>query len=97
MTELSGKTKERISALFPSKQRKEVEDLLIIECGENIPFCESKDKYKMERIRFAALKLSEGSMDKLIIAIELAQKDWRDLLMNAEFGKDLEAHNKWQP
>ncbi len=51
----------------------------------------------MERIRFAVLKLSEGNMDKLIQAIELAQAGWRDVLMASGFGEDVEAHNRWSP
>ena len=51
----------------------------------------------MERIRFSVLKLIEGKIDKLISAIELAQIDWRDLLMAAGFGYDTDAHNKWIP
>jgi hypothetical protein len=97
MIELSERTVERVSSLFPNNQLKEVEDLLTIECGENIPFCENKDKFEMERIRFAALKLSEGNIEKLVQSIELAQTDWRDLLMAAGFGEDVEAHNKWKP
>jgi hypothetical protein len=51
----------------------------------------------MERIRFSVLKLSEGKIDELVRAIELAQVDWRDLFMEAGFGHDPEAHNKWEP
>jgi len=51
----------------------------------------------MERIRFAVLKLSEGNIEKLVQGIELAQTDWRDLLMMAGFGEDVEAHDKWKP
>ena len=97
MIELSEKTAGRVSALFPKNQWREVEDLLKIECGENIPFCENSDKYEMERIRFAVLKLSEGNIEKLVQGIELAQTDWRDLLMIAGFGEDVEAHDKWKP
>ncbi len=97
MIELSEKTAERISTLFPPSKLREAEDLLKIECGENIPFCENKDKFEMERIRFATLKLSEGNIEKLVQSIELAQTDWRDLLMAAGFGEDVEAHKKWNP
>ena len=97
MIELSERTISRINALFPVEQRKEVEDLLKIECGDNIPFCDNSDQYGMERIRFAVLKLSAGKMDKLVQAIELAQIDWRDLFMSAGFGMDVNAHNKWVP
>ncbi len=38
-----------------------------------------------------------GQLDKLEEAIKLAQIDWRDLLMAAGFGHDVEAHLKWLP
>jgi len=96
MIELSEKTTDRINSLFSDNERKEVEELLKFECGDNIPFCENKNKYEMERIRFAVLKLSEGKLEKLVQAIGLAQADWRELLMGAGFGEDVEAHNKWK-
>ena len=97
MIELSKKTSDRINLLFGDEEKQEVEDLLKIECGDNIPFCENRDKYEMERIRFAVLKLSKGNIGKLVEAIELAQTDWRDLLVAAGFGENVEAHNKWKP
>lgn len=97
MIEMSDRTIEIINSLFPAEQCQEVTELLKIECGENIPFCDNHDKYQMERIRFSVLKLSEGNMGKLVKAIELAQEDWRDLFMAAGFGHDVEAHKKWQP
>ena len=64
---------------------------------DTVPFCEGSDKYDMDRIRIAVLKLCEGSMDKLVEAIVLAQTDWRDLLVAAGFGHDTQAHEKWSP
>jgi hypothetical protein len=97
MIDLSERTIEIVTKLFSQDQRREVEELLKIECADNIPFCESYDKFQMERIRFSVLKLSEGKLDELVRAIELAQVDWRDLFMEAGFGHDPEAHNKWEP
>jgi hypothetical protein len=48
-------------------------------------------------VRFAALKLSAGGMDRLRKAIELAKTDWRDLLVAAEFANDVNAHKRWSP
>jgi hypothetical protein len=50
-----------------------------------------------ERLQFAALKLSEGNLDKLDRAVALAKIDWRDLLMAAGFGEDIKAHLAWLP
>lgn len=97
MIDLSDTTIERIDALFPADERAEVEEFLKTECGDNLPFCRNSDKHQMERIRFAVLKLSKGEMKKLVEAIDLAQKDWRDVLMAAGFGEDPEAHKKWRP
>lgn len=94
---LSPQTKSKIGILFNKEVRKEVEELLEIECGATIPFCEENSPEDMERIRFAALKVSGGNIDKLYEAIALAQKDWRDLLVSAEFADDIEAHTKWSP
>lgn len=49
----------------------------------------------VERIAAAALKKSEGSLEKLQAATELAARDWRDLLMAAGFGYDVSAHEAW--
>ena len=94
---LSPKTEEHIAALFPLKFKDEVADLLVYQCGNNIPFCEKSDEFQLERVRFAALKLSHGDMGKLQEAIRLAQTDWRDLLMAAGFGEDVNAHKRWSP
>lgn len=95
MIELSEKTCGLLDALFPGHDRNEAAELLRLECGDNIPFCEDRGPVEMERIRFAVLKLSEGNIDKLVRAIELAQVDWRDLFMAAGFAEDVEAHIHW--
>ena len=97
MLELSENTITRMQSVFPEKYWNEVEEYLTKECGNNIPFCEKNDKYQMERIRFSVLKLSEGNLEKLVQAVELAKTDWRDLFMAAGFGYDVDAHNKWMP
>lgn len=97
MIDLSERTVELIKKVFPEETREEAEELLKLECAENIPFCEDHNEFQMERIRFSVLKLSEGKIDKLVSAIELAQIDWRDLLVAAGFAHDTEAHENWVP
>ena len=97
MIELSERTIEIVDTLFATEDRTEAGEILKSECADNIPFCENHDRWKMERIRFSVLKLSEGRIDKLIQAIGLAELDWRDLFMSAGFGHDPEAHKKWKP
>jgi len=94
---LSPKTEKHIAALFPPGSRDEVAELLLHQCGSNLPFLEKCDEFQLERFRFAALKLSGGEIASLQEAIKLAQQDWRDLLVAAGFAHDVEAHKRWSP
>ena len=97
VSQLSRETEKRISLLFPPNERQLVRTVLFEECGNNLPLLENLDERKLERFQFAALKLSEGKLDKLNDAIALAKADWRDLLMAAGFGEDVDAHKSWLP
>jgi hypothetical protein len=94
---LSPETERRVSLLFLPESRAEASRLLITECGSNLPFFEKFDQFEMERARFSALKLSRGNIEALKDAIELAKADWRDLLVAAGFGDDVDAHRSWLP
>ena len=94
---LSPQTRRHIEVLFAADDRCEAERLLIEECGTNLPFLGNFDQFQLERFRFAALELSEGSLADLRQAVALAKTDWRDLLMSAGFGEDVHAHEHWQP
>lgn len=71
--------------------------LLRVECGNNLPFCRNDDEFALNRIRFAALKLSDGDLSKLCKVVEIAKCDWRDLLVAAGFAEDARSHNDWIP
>ena len=92
---LSPLTKQLVEILFNPPDALEAAQWLEEECGNNLPFCKDYDEHKMERIRFAALKLSEGQLPKLLRAIDLARRDWRDVLVAAGFANRLEAHETW--
>lgn len=92
---LSPRTRQLVERVFGPKRVAEAAQWLEDECGDNLPFCEHHDEYDMERIRFAAIKLSEGNMQNLLDAIDEARMDWRDLFMAADFGYDVNAHEKW--
>ncbi len=94
---LSPDTWKRINLLFKAEEREEVAALLEEKCGNNLTFLEKLNEYELERYRFAALKMSGGSLPQLHRAIETALWDWRDLLMGAKFGHDVHAHEKWLP
>lgn len=92
---LNPKTTRRIKVLFSRQDWDEVASLLQSKCGQNLPFLGNATPHQLERVRFAALKLSGGSIEQLYEAIALAQTDWRDLLMAAGFGESIHAHKKW--
>ena len=94
---LSPETQRRLEIIFPVDTRAQAEYLLTTECGNNLPFMEHQDSLGLERIRFAALKVSEGRLERLEEAVRLAQIDWRDLLVEAGFEQDVRAHLNWLP
>ena len=94
---LSPKTEEHIAVMFPLHLRAEVAELLLHECGNNLPLLSKCDEFELERVRFAALKLSGGELVNLQEAVKLAKEDWRDLLVSAGFADDLHAHKNWSP
>ena len=49
------------------------------------------------RMRFAVLKLSKRNLLFLSQLVQEAGKDFRDVLVAAGFGKDLETHLDWLP
>jgi hypothetical protein len=92
---LSPETRRRLDMLFAPENRAAAEQLLVDECGNNLPFLHELNQFQLERFRFAALKLSEGRLPDLEQAIGLAKRDWRDLLMAAGFGDDVTEHERW--
>ena len=94
---LSEATRERVERVFHGDDVSAATELLVNECGNNLPFCENNGPVDCERARFAAIKLSGGRIDLLREAVELAKVDWRDLLMAAGFGHDPHAHKRWLP
>ena len=59
------------------------------------PLIEALNEVDIERIESAVLRISQGSIEKLQSAIDLAELDWRDVLVAAEFANDLSAHKAW--
>ncbi len=95
-TPLSPRTEALVRHLFPEANRREkVRRKLIERCGTGMPMCEHSSPEGLERLRFAALKLSRGAFEELDFAVELANTDWRDVLVAAGFGSGLGAHEKW--
>jgi hypothetical protein len=94
---LSQPTEERIALLFVPADQELVRTILRDECGNNLPLYQNSGEQEVERIRFAVLKISAGSMDKLQKAVRAAKTDWRDVLLWAGFANDPTAHKSWVP
>jgi hypothetical protein len=92
---LSADTQWLIDRFFRADHRADAASLLAERCARNLPSCEKSDARTLERLRFAAIKVSRGKLDRLHHAVREAQMDWRDLLMAADFGCDMNAHRQW--
>jgi hypothetical protein len=94
---LSSETRLRLDLVFPPEMRVEAERLLVEQCGTNVPGCAKWPAWGIDRIRFAALKTSDGTIEGLKSAIELGNRDFRDLLMSAGFGDTVSSYLLWMP
>ena len=94
-TPLSARTLELVETLFSADDRGTAQKLLEDHCGNSLPSLAELDPIQLERYRFAAIRVSNGTLKGLESAIALAKIDWRDLLMEADFGHDLQAHERW--
>jgi len=95
-TPLTLRTEELVRLIFPDPAvRQQARRKLIERCGNALPLSEHSTAQALERLRFAALKLSRGSFAELDEAVELANVDWRDVLVAAGFGSKLDAHDEW--
>ncbi|HEY3328696.1 MAG TPA: hypothetical protein VGK19_01635 [Capsulimonadaceae bacterium] len=98
MIPLSPDTAERVNKLFPDlEDARVVAELLERECADNLPLWHGTTPEHFERIRYAVLKLSEGDLEKLNKAIAIAKIDWRDSLVAAGFGHQVESYRWWVP
>jgi hypothetical protein len=92
---LSTDTLRLVDRLFQPQDRAAVVAMLECECGASLPFMSEATSESLERIRFAVLKLSEGSPSKVAEAVAVAEVDWRDVLVAAQFADSLQAHAAW--
>ena len=96
MFPLTDGTRARIHVLFPAGEWTTIEQLLLERCGANLALVNDW-AHLVERIRYAVLKLSAGSLPELGRHMDVACRDWRDVLVAAGFGNDTKAHLSWFP
>ena len=94
MSPLHEDTLKRIEILFPKNLQPQITDALLNDCAKGIL---PSTLEELERIRIAVLKLSGGNLKDFQSAISLSQIDWRDVLLSAGFGSDVNAHKHWHP
>ena len=95
MIELGDHSKKVIRMLFSEEDVEKVEEFLVENCAENLPFCDVNSPEEMEPIRLAALKYSDGSYLMLKHFVVRAKRDSRKLLIGEDFDEDLDVHVKW--
>ena len=95
MNNITHKSIRLVQKLFSNEDKEQAIILLKDECGNNLPFCEEYSPEALDRIRFAAIKISNGNLDQLKSAVIMANTDWRDLLVYANFATDINMHNEW--
>ena len=93
---LSKKTNELLSACFgQSDIRNHLASRLEHEVAENLGSTYDPTPESLERLRFSVIRLVVEDPDDIENVFYLAKLDWRDLLMNAGHGRDIEAHETW--
>ena len=93
MYQITSRVDAVIGRLFPAEDQATVHQILLEECSDKLPLV--KNSNEIERIQLGILKLSLGDVSKFLEAAHMARRDWRDVLVAAGFGNDLEAHSNW--
>lgn len=94
---LSPETVRRLDAIFDGSDRQTAAELLTTQCADNLPLWVDATARGLERIRFAVLKLSNGDLTELHRHVQVAQVDWRDVLVAAGFAHSTRVHESWFP
>jgi hypothetical protein len=80
---LSQRIADRVKRDFPAAPPAHVVDLL-----RAIDIAPDRTPEGEERIYAAILKIADRDVDRLLEAIDLAESDWRDVLVSAGFAND---------
>jgi hypothetical protein len=79
--ELTDRLRQRIARDYQEDDRESVESIL----AELMGSLKEDDK---ERIVAAALLRARGQTDRLLLLVQMAQRDWRDVLMHSGLEHD---------
>jgi len=93
--QLTETTTAVVRRLFDEAEHGVVADVLTEQCGINLPLVAAWTDAEFERLWLAVLKLSDGDLASLRRAVQIAQTDWRDVLVASGFGHSLSAHRQW--
>jgi hypothetical protein len=85
LVELTPLVIKKVRQSFPPDQQSAAIHLLEKECSRNLPFSEDDSAQDLERVRLAVLKVARGSLVELRRQIDVAKRDWRDVLNSAEY------------
>jgi hypothetical protein len=94
---LTQSVRDKIALVFDIDLQEEASELIQKHCGFSLPLMQTTNPDHYDRIRFAVIKLSGGSMTTLREMITASHVDWRDVLNGAGFAWDEEAHLRWNP
>ena len=94
--QLIPEVEKRVDLLFSPDEQHLARTLLVEYCEVWLPGPQWGESAQ-NRILFSILKLSAGDLSKLENALGLAYKDWRDLLVAADFANDIKIHESWLP
>ena len=81
---LSDLVRKKVQQSFPAEKHSRVIELLETECADNLPFTDGTPQ-SLERVRLAVVKVSAGNENKLCEQLEMAKRDWRDVINAAEY------------
>jgi hypothetical protein len=73
-------TKSLVNSLFAPEDREKAIQLLMDECGRNIPMYEHEAECELDDLRLSILYASKGDLEALRRAIDVAKQDYRDAL-----------------
>ena len=73
-----GDLERKVRVVFPEPSQSTV-------ASEMLDAYEPEGGVNADRVRFAALYLCRGSLDRLAWALDVARVDWRDVLAPAEY------------